>query len=130
MSMKNFNPSGLNHITLRVNNIDKAEAFYGGLLGFKLEKKMGRSMAVYRIGTDSIVLVEAETSYDQQSRDYRVDHFGFTVPKPEIVDEVAAVMKEKEVTIISGPANRKNGRFLFISDPDGNMIEIFHEKVD
>lgn len=128
MSLKNFNPTGLNHITLRVNDIDRAEAFYGGLLGFKLEKKMGRSMAVYRIGTDSIVLVEAETSYDQQSKDYRVDHFGFTVPAPEIVDEVAAFMKEKEVTIISGPANRKNGRFLFISDPDGNMIEIFNEK--
>jgi len=128
MTMKNFKPTGLNHITLRVNDIDRAEAFYGGLLGFTLEKKMGRSMAVYRIGTDSIVLVEAETSYDQQSKDYRVDHFGFTVPSPEIVDEVAAVMREEEVTILSGPANRKNGRFLFISDPDGNMIEIFNEK--
>lgn len=125
--MKNFKPTGLNHITLRVNDIVKAEEFYGDLLGLKLEKKMGKSMAVYRIGTDSIVLVEAETSYDKKSRDYRVDHFGFTVPKPEIVDEVAAFMKEKEVTIISGPANRKNGRFLFITDPDGNMIEIFHE---
>lgn len=130
MSINNFKPTGINHITLRVNNIEKAEAFYGGLLGFKLEKKMGKSMAVYRIGSDTIVLVEAETRYDQQSRDYRVDHFGFTVPNPEIVDEMAKFMKEKEVTIISGPANRKNGRFLFISDPDGNMIEIFNEKVD
>ncbi|MCH8568792.1 MAG: VOC family protein [Balneolales bacterium] len=127
MSMKNFKPTGLNHITLRVNEIERAEAFYGGLLGFKLEKKMGRSMAVYRIGTDSIVLVEAETSYNRDSKDYRVDHFGFTVPKPEIVDEIASFMKENEVTILSGPANRKNGRFLFISDPDGNMIEIFNE---
>lgn len=128
MSMKNFKPSGLNHITLRVNNIDQAEKFYGELLGFELEKKMGRSMAVYRIGTDSIVLVEAETSYNRDSKDYRVDHFGFTVPRSEIVDEVAAFMRENEVTILSGPANRKKGRFLFISDPDGNMIEIFSEE--
>lgn len=128
--MKNFKPTGLNHITLRVNEIERAEAFYGGLLGFKLEKKMGRSMAVYRIGTDSIVLVEAETGFDRSSKDYRVDHFGFTVSSPEIVDEVAAYLKENEVTILSGPANRKNGRFVFISDPDGNMIEIFNEKKD
>ena len=128
MSLKNFKPSGLNHITLRVNEIERAEAFYGGLLGFELEKKMGRSMAVYRIGGDSIVLVEAETGYDRSSRDYRVDHFGFTVPSPEIVDEFANYMKENEVTIISGPANRKNGRFVFITDPDGNMIEVFCEK--
>ena len=126
--MKNFVATGINHITLRVNEIERAEEFYGGLLGFKLEKKMGRSMAVYRIGTDSIVLVEAETAYNQESKDYRVDHFGFTVSSPDIVDEVAAFMKENEVNIISGPANRKNGRFLFITDPDGNMIEIFYEK--
>ena len=126
--MKNFKPSGLNHITLRVNEIERAEAFYGGLLGFELERKMGRSMAVYRIGEDSIVLVEAETAYNRESKDYRVDHFGFFVDTPEQVDEIAAFMKENEVTIISGPANRKNGRFLFISDPDGNMIEIFTEE--
>ncbi len=126
--MKNFKPSGINHITLRVNDIDRAEAFYGGLLGFELERKMGRSMAVYRIGEDSIVLVEAETSYNKESRDYRVDHFGFVVDTPEQVNEMAAFLRENEVTVISGPANRKNGRFLFISDPDGNMIEIFTEE--
>ena len=129
MSIKNFKPSGINHITLRVNEIERAEAFYGELLGFKLERKMGRSMAVYRVGReDTIVLVEAETSYNPGSKDYRVDHFGFTVSDPAIVDEMAAIMRENEVTILSGPSNRKNGRFLFISDPDGNMIEIFTEK--
>lgn len=128
MPMDKFKPTGLNHITLRVNEIERAEAFYGGILGFKLEKKMGRSMAVYRIGKDSIVLVEAETSYNRDSKDYRVDHFGFTVADPAVIDEMAAYLKEREVTIISGPANRKNGRFLFVSDPDGNLIEIFNEK--
>jgi len=118
---------GLNHITLRVNNIEKAEAFYGDILGFKVEKKMGRSMTVYRIGKDSLVLVEAETEYAPGSKDYRVDHFGFFVDSPEQVDEFAAYFREQEVTILSGPSNRKNGRFVFISDPDGNMIEIFNE---
>lgn len=125
--MSKFKFKGLNHITLRVNNISRAEAFYGEVLGFEVEKKMGRSMTVYRIGSDSLVLVEAETEYETSSRDYRVDHFGFFVDSPERVDELAAFFKEREVTILSGPSNRKNGRFVFISDPDGNMIEIFHE---
>ena len=84
-------------------------------------------MTVYRIGSDSLVLVEAETEYETSSRDYRVDHFGFFVDSPERVDELTAYFREHEVTILSGPSNRKNGRFVFISDPDGNMIEIFHE---
>lgn len=123
-----FEIKSLNHITLRVNDITAAEHFYSDLLGLTIEKKMGQSMTVYRMGKDSIVIVEAETAYSKDSRDYRIDHFGFTVDTPEQVDEIAKFMRENEVTIISGPANRKTGRFLFITDPDGNMIEIFHEK--
>jgi len=76
---------------------------------------------------DSLVLVEAETEYEKTSKDYRVDHFGFFVDTPQRVDELAGFFREQEVTILSGPSNRKNGRFVFISDPDGNMIEIFNE---
>jgi catechol 2,3-dioxygenase-like lactoylglutathione lyase family enzyme len=126
--MRPFLPSGINHITLRVNDITAAEHFYGEVLGFKLDKKMGRSMAVYKAGSDSIVLVEAETAYDRSSKDYRVDHFGFNVTKPDKIDELASYFREHEVTILSGPANRKTGRFVFISDPDGNMIEFMYEK--
>lgn len=126
--MAKFNPSGINHITIRVNDIQRAEDFYGDLLGFELVRKMGQSMAVYRIGNeDTIVLVEAETSYDPSSRDYRVDHFGFYLDSEDEVDDMAEYFREKEVSILSGPANRKRGRFLFISDPDGNMIEFFYE---
>jgi catechol 2,3-dioxygenase-like lactoylglutathione lyase family enzyme len=126
--MDKFKPSGINHITLRVNDIKRSEHFYGQILGFDLEKKMGQSMSVYRIGNDSLVIVEAETSYDETSRDYRVDHFGFYVNSKEDVDTIAHTLGENGVTILSGPANRKNGRFVFVSDPDGNMIEIFYEE--
>ena len=128
----NFTPSGLNHITIRVNRIDASKEFYGDILGFEVIRTMGQSMAVYDIGGgDTMVIVEAETSYDPTSRDFRVDHFGFYVETPEKIDELAKYFREKEekeVTIMSGPANRKKGRFLFIADPDGNMIEFMYEE--
>jgi catechol 2,3-dioxygenase-like lactoylglutathione lyase family enzyme len=59
--MTPFRPSGIHHITLRVNRIEDAEDFYGRILGFELVRKMGQSMSVFRIGeVDSLVLVEAE----------------------------------------------------------------------
>lgn len=129
--MVDFNPSGINHITIRVNDIERAEEFYGDILGFELLRKMGQSMAVYQVGDeDTLVLVEAETSYDPSSRDYRVDHFGFYLESEDKVDEMAEYFREKEVSILSGPANRKRGRFVFISDPDGNMLEFFYEEDD
>ena len=129
--MTDFNPSGINHITIRVNDIERAEEFYGDILGFELIRKMGQSMSVYQVGDeDTLVLVEAETSYDPESRDYRVDHFGFYLDSEEEVDELTEYFREQEVTILSGPANRKRGRFVFISDPDGNMLEFFYEEDD
>lgn len=125
----NFTPSGLNHITIRVNRIDASKEFYGDILGFEVIRTMGQSMAVYDIGGgDTMVIVEAETSYDPTSRDFRVDHFGFYVESAKKIDELATYFRDKEVTIMSGPANRKKGRFLFISDPDGNMIEFMYEE--
>ena len=124
-----FKPTGLNHITIRVNRIDASKEFYGEILGFELIKTMGQSMAVYDVGNgDTLVIVEAETSYDPTSRDFRVDHFGFFVDSAAKVDELAAYFRDKEVTIMSGPANRKKGRFVFVADPDGNMIEFFYEE--
>ena len=115
-------------ITIRVNEIERSEEFYGDILGFELVRKMGQSMAVYKIGEeDTLVIVEAETSYDPNSRDFRVDHFGFYLNSEDDVDEMATYLRENEVTILSGPANRKKGRFVFASDPDGNLIEFFCE---
>lgn len=124
-----FKPSGINHLTIRVNDIVRSEEFYGKVLGFELVRKMGQSMAVYKIGKeDTLVIVEAETSYDPNSRDFRVDHIGFYLDSKDQVDEMAKYLRNEEVTILSGPSNRKRGRFVFASDPDGNMIEFFHEE--
>jgi catechol-2,3-dioxygenase len=120
-------PTGIHQITLRVNDIARADAFYSETLGFRLQRKMGRGMSVFRLGGDTLVLTESETAYDDNARDYRVDHFGFRLDTDEAVDEWAAWFRHHDVPIVTGPMNRKNGRFLFVTDPDGNLIEFYSE---
>ncbi len=122
-----YRPTGINQITLRVNDMARAEAFYAGVLGLTLDRRMGQTMTVFRMGPDTLVLVEAETAYDNQARDYRMDHFGFSVPDAATVDAMAAYFRDQDIRLVAGPTNRKTGRFLFITDPDGNLIEIYSE---
>lgn len=120
-------PTGIHHVTLRVNDIARADAFYGETLGLRLERKMGQGMSVFRLGADTLVITESETAYDDNARDYRVDHFGFRLDTNADVDLWAAWFRERDIPIVTGPMNRKNGRFLFITDPDGNLIEFYSE---
>ncbi|MEL0011238.1 MAG: VOC family protein [Bacteroidota bacterium] len=90
-----FKPKGLNHITIRVNRIQDSKYFYETLLGLELVKTMGQSMAVYDLGNgDTLVIVEAETSYDPSSRDFRVDQFGFYLDEPKEFDELAEYLRK------------------------------------
>ena len=49
----NFKPTGLNHITIRVNRINASKEFYGKILDFELVKTMDQSMAIYDLGGET-----------------------------------------------------------------------------
>ncbi|MBC8041992.1 MAG: VOC family protein [Rhizobacter sp.] len=120
-----LNPTGVSQITLRVNNLRRAEEFYMKIMGFKLHHRLGVNMTYLEAGGDSLVLVRAETPSSRQARDIRVDHFGFKLATPAEVDEAALLFKEENVHMLTTPANRRDGRAFFVLDPDGNMIEIY-----
>lgn len=117
--------TGVSQITLRVNNIRRAEEFYMKIIGFKLHHRLGVNMTYLEAEGDTLVLVRAETPSPKQSRDIRVDHFGFKLGSDGEVDEAAEKFKEEGVHILTPPANRRDGRAFFILDPDGNLVEIY-----
>ena len=49
---------------------------------------------------------------------YRVDDLG----------ELLASLKAAGVTVLQGPESHENGKFAWISDPDGNKIELWEPK--
>lgn len=117
--------TGINQITLRVNDVRLAEDFYAGTLGFRVDHRAGANISYLRINSDLLVLVKAETPGTADARDIRVDHFGFRLASDAEVDEAAAYLDDRGVHLVTRPAHRREGRAFFVMDPDGNLIEFY-----
>jgi len=122
--------TGINQITLRVNDLRLAEEFYSDILGIKLDHRVGVNISFLRLNSDMLVLVKAETPGSPEKRDIRVDHFGFRLASDAEVDAAALYLEDKGVHMITRPAHRREGRAFFVMDPDGNLVEFYsmHEK--
>ncbi len=120
--------TGINQITLRVNDVRVAEDFYVGILGLKVEYRAGANISYLRVNSDMIVLVKAETPGVPEARDIRVDHFGFRLPTDSEVDNAIDYLEKQGVHLVTRPAQRREGRAFFVMDPDGNLIEFYSMK--
>ena len=117
--------TGINQITLRVNDVRLSEEFYAGILGFRVDHRAGANISYLRINSDLLVLVKAETPGSADARDIRVDHFGFRLATDEEVDEAAVFLDDRGAHLVTRPAHRREGRAFFVMDPDGNLIEFY-----
>jgi catechol-2,3-dioxygenase len=120
-----MNLTGINQITLRVNDVRLAEEFYAGILGFRVDHRAGANISYLRLNSDMLVLVKAETPGTADARDIRVDHFGFRLASDAEVDEAAVYLDDRGVHLVTRPAHRREGRAFFVMDPDGNLIEFY-----
>ena len=117
--------TGISQITLRVNDLRMAEEFYGGILGLKLDHRVGANITYLRINSDLLVLVKAETPGSPEARDIRVDHFGFRLASDAEVDAAALYLDDCGVHMVTRPAHRREGKAFFVMDPDGNLVEFY-----
>ncbi|NTU52469.1 MAG: VOC family protein [Chlorobiaceae bacterium] len=122
--------TGINQITLRVNDVRLSEEFYAGILGFRVDHRVGANICYLRINSDLLVLVKSETPGTADARDIRVDHFGFRLSSDVEVDEAAIYLEDRGVHFVTRPAHRREGRAFFVMDPDGNLIEFYSMRSD
>jgi catechol 2,3-dioxygenase len=114
--------SGLNHIALKVRDPERTAQFYVDLFHMEITRRTPDMTFLKTVGsTDMITLnrSEAEIAPDQG-----MVHFGFIVD-PEQFDAALQTIEAKGAPVVSGPGARDQGRFVFISDPDGYTIELF-----
>lgn len=117
----------LHHVSVVVTNLEKAKHFYGEVLGLK-ESKERPSFdfpgAWYQVGETQVhllVLPDAKTLRGTTEIDSRDGHFAIRTKDMEAVIER---LKQHNWPYSNRPTNLTEWHQLFVTDPDGNVIEI------
>ena len=124
--------SGINHVGLRVKSLKVSRAFY---------ESLGFEFIVGPIGPEPVAIMEhpsgvninfilnaSEHSTTNMLMDVDEKHPGYTHIALEIsdLDSVQRQLKDMNIPLTGGPITIDDGStFIFIRDPDSNVIE-FH----
>ncbi|MEP7303937.1 MAG: VOC family protein [Acidobacteriota bacterium] len=132
MTIERPTHSGLRHLALNVRDLAAMKRFYVELLGFAIEWEPDSDNVYLSSGIDNLALhrspLEAEggTTAAPPVRG-ALDHLGLVVRTPASVDEWAAFLESRGVTIDAVPRTHRDGaRSCYFRDPDGNHIQIIH----
>ena len=111
---------GIEEIFLEVKDLERALAFYNGILGIPIDKR-DEERAYLQMNRGHVVLQVA--GHTGRHRGGGPMHFAFTVSE-ETFDEVLAAFQGGQ-TFTRGPYGERGvGRALFFLDPDGNEAEV------
>ncbi|HWB52018.1 MAG TPA: VOC family protein [Stellaceae bacterium] len=116
--------TGLDHVVLRVADIDRAIAFYRDVLGCPVERRLESiGLVQLRAGTSMIDLVSCGPG-EQPGRN--VDHYAVRIARMDVPAITAHLAAHG---VAAGPVQRRYGAegygsSLYITDPDGNTVEL------
>jgi extradiol dioxygenase family protein len=120
---------GVTHWSIPVNNLSKAEKFYGEILGLEPRGRLGNNtMSCFKAGEDhNILLCERKEALVRTPQQDNRLHHGFTV-SPDMWVKGCKLLHEEGVKIAEPILYRAKGHFtgreLYFLDPSGNMLEL------
>jgi glyoxylase I family protein len=121
--------AGLDHVVLRVGDLDRAIEFYEKVLSCRVERRLEQPKLVQlRAGASLIDLVPASASPGtaQDAAGRNMDHFAVRV---DGFDAPAITAHLRRLGVEVGEVRERYGAegygpSLYISDPDGNTVEL------
>jgi glyoxylase I family protein len=120
--------AGLDHLVLRVADLDRAIKFYGEVLGCHVERRLDEPKLVQlRAGTSMIDLVPAGSApQSAEAAGRNLDHFAVRIATFDFPALAAHLQRHG---IAAGEVRRRYGAegygsSLYITDPDGNVVEL------
>jgi len=116
----------LGAVHLIVTDLDRSVAFYQDSLGLRLHRRDG-AVAALGAGADDLVVLHEEPAARPPGRHAGLFHFALLYPSR---DELARAVQRLALTrtAISGASDHGVSEAIYLSDPDGNGIELYCDR--
>jgi catechol 2,3-dioxygenase-like lactoylglutathione lyase family enzyme len=123
----------IDHIVLRVRDLDRMIAFYTGVLGCTIERRQDEiGLVQLRAGSSLVDLVPVDGKLGRMGgaapgkEGRNVDHFCFRV---EDFDAEALTAELVAAGVAAGPVESRygaegEGPSIYVNDPEGNTVEL------
>ncbi len=121
----------IGHVHLKVADLDRAIAFYGGVLGFRLTTRMGRQAAFLSAGDyhHHIGLNTWESAGGTPPPPGHTGLFHHAIRYPTRGDLARALARLAAAGVrLTGAADHGVSEALYLDDPDGNGVELYWDR--
>ena len=119
----------LGHLVLYVRDLEASRAFYRDVLGWKEIVSAGGQMAMYSSGRThhELLLIEVGPGATPIPKGRRIGMYHFGLKIGETDDELRAALGElvDAGANVVGTADHGVTHSIYITDPDGNEIELY-----
>jgi catechol 2,3-dioxygenase-like lactoylglutathione lyase family enzyme len=116
---------GLTHIALGVRDVERAFGFYHAVFGMELVYRDGDFLQAQTPGSRDVIVFERRPKTAGSSGG--IAHFGFRLTRPEDIDDVVAAVERAGGKVQSRGEFCPGEPYVFFEDPDGYLVEIWHE---
>lgn len=123
--------ASIGHVHLKVADLDRALAFYCGVLGFALTQRMGRQAAFisaggyhHHIGLNTW---ESAGGSPPPAHATGLYHLAILYPTRAALADALRRLDAAKITL-EGAADHGVSEALYLRDPDGNGVELYRDR--
>ena len=121
----------IGHVHLKVSNLERAVAFYSGVLGFEVTHRTGTSAAFLSAGDYhhhiGLNTWESEGGTPPPSGTTGLYHFAIRYPDRASLGDALLRLRNTGVAL-DGASDHGVSEALYLHDPDGNGIELYWDR--